>query len=275
MIDLHMHTTCSDGELSPKELIGKVKKLGYSAIAITDHDNVDAFPIETSEIRIIPGIEITVFEEKYKDLHILGLFVDPSNERLKKKLSELKKQRLDQKLDTIKRLNSLGYEISYEEVKQFSKGAIGRPHIAKTLVAKYPKEFNSVKEVFDKLLAEGKPGYVERKDWFSLNEAIKLIHEAGGVAFLAHPLLYKYNYKELIAYFASLDGDGVEAYYDYVKNGRGKEIKITDIYEVISLCDALELLKSGGSDFHGSSKKQRLGEFVLSDKVLKNIERHL
>ncbi|MFN7991357.1 MAG: PHP domain-containing protein [Candidatus Micrarchaeia archaeon] len=277
MIDLHAHTSASDGSLSFSELVTEAKRVGLRALAITDHDTVRCASMirpGASVPLLIPGAELTVFDEGlgYKDIHILGLFLDTSDAALNSRLSLLESDRLAQKRATVARLRELGYDLDFEEVRREASGAVGRPHIAKALLRKYPGEFKSVSEVFQKLLARGKEGYVEREAGFSLRESVDLIHGAGGLAFVAHPLLYPYDSVKLLEDFRSLGGDGVEVYYDYIKNRPEERISAAENTRIIEryqgLARDLGLLESGGSDFHGAAKGQALGVFGAPDQVL-------
>lgn len=279
MIDLHTHTTASDGTLSLEELVSEAKRAGLKAIAITDHDNVQSAAKITGKepIETIPGIELSVHDAElgYEDVHMLGLFIDPEHKALNLKLSSLGRE--EQKKATIARLRDMGYEITFEEVKAKAKGVVGRPHISMVLMEKYPDEFPSMTEVFSRLLARGKPAYVGREVGFGLGEAISLIREAGGLSFLCHPFIYPYDTKKLLRDFKNGGGIGVESYYDYIRNR--PLVKITEeentklIQDALALADEFGLLPSGGSDFHGSRKKgQRLGAFGAPDEVLEKIK---
>jgi hypothetical protein len=281
MIDLHTHTTSSDGTFTFEQLVREAERVKLNAIAITDHDNVkSAAKIKKSESRpeLIPGIELSVFDKGlgYADVHVLGLFIDPENAKLTKKLGILEKERESQKRETVRKLNDLGYEITFEEVKRKAEGVVGRPHIAKTLIEKYPGEFKSIHDVFDKLLARGKPAYVERETSFSLREAVSIIKESGGLSFVAHPHLYPYDPEKLLSDFKSLGGNGVEVYYDYITNAPSLELtkkqngKLIEKYHGLAL--KLGLLESGGSDFHGENKGQTLGEFGAPDALLAKLK---
>jgi 3',5'-nucleoside bisphosphate phosphatase len=277
MIDLHTHTTASDGSLSFEELVAQAKAAGLKAIAITDHDTlISAIKITGKEpLEVIPGIELSVFDNKYKDIHILGLYLDPKHKALIDKLKSIKSEREDQKKAILVKLKSLGYEIPFEEVKAKAKGSIGRPHIAQVLVEKYPKEFPSIQSTFDKLLGNDKPAYMDRPIGFSLKEAISLIHSAGGLAFLAHPFVYKYDLDQMVADFEYADGDGLEVFYDYVTNQPEANLNEAQNGELIAHVRALAsvggFLMSGGSDFHGAAKGQKLGAFGAPDEILDKI----
>ncbi len=223
MIDLHTHTNASDGILSLEELVKQAEKAGLHAIAITDHDTIQnarrVNELKTG-IEVIAGIEVSVYDNKldYIDLHVLGVFLNPESSELISTLECLEKEREDQKKAIVAKLNELGYEVAYEEARKKAKGAVGRPHIAKVLIEKYPKQFSTIPEVFEKLLDQGKPAFLSRTAFFGLEDAIKLIHEAGGLAFLAHPAVYKYGRDKLLKDFKKLGGDGMETIYDYARN---------------------------------------------------------
>lgn len=276
MIDLHTHTTASDGTLSLEQLVTEAKRAGLKAIAVTDHDNVESAKKITGKesIEVIPGVELSVFDHVlgYEDVHVLGLFIDPKNKTLGSKLAVLIKQREEQKREMIAILNRFGYEITFEEVSALAKWGVGRPHIARLLVKKYPAEFPTVQVAFDKLLGNEKPAYAIRQNGFGLGEAISLIKGAGGVSVLAHPLLYKYSADKLVPDFKRLGGMALETYYDYETNAprRGNELADMDSLHRKAQTLAREhgLLESGGSDFHGEEKKQKLGVFSVPDEVL-------
>jgi predicted metal-dependent phosphoesterase TrpH len=281
MIDLHIHTKASDGSLTSEQLIEKARVIGLKAIAITDHDTVSGLenlPKKTSKFEVIPGIELSVFDQKsdYMDIHVLGLYINPKNKILLTRLDALAKERENQKKETVAKLNELGYVITFDEVKAKARGSIGRPHIAKVLLEKYPEKFSSISDIFSKLLGRGKPAYVERNVGFGLQEAIELIHSADGLAFLAHPFMYPYDSRKLIANFKKLGGDGVETFYDYVSNR--PEVKITEKENIAMIAQAehlameLNLLECGGSDYHGHNKGQQLGIFCAPKEILDMIK---
>jgi predicted metal-dependent phosphoesterase TrpH len=265
VIDLHTHTTSSDGSFSLEELVKAAKKAGLKAIAITDHDNIRSAKRITAGMgagmEVIPGVELTVYDYplRYHDIHVLGIFIDQKNAQLNSKLSKLEKEREAQKKATVSKLNKLGYKITFAEVKKKAKGVVGRPHIAMVLVERYPKEFRSLSDVFAKLA-----------------EAIALIHGAGGIAVLAHPFVYPYKPENLAGDFRRLGGDGMETYYDYATNQ--PEVKRTAaenaglIARGHSLAKKLGLLECGGSDFHGANKGQKLGRFGAPDALLARLK---
>ncbi len=276
MIDLHAHTTASDGSLTFEELVAEAARGGLRALAITDHDNVQSARRITGRepLEVIPGIELSVFDHAlgYEDVHVIGLFIDPENETLSSKLDSL--GRVEQKKATVAKLNELGYKITFDEVKAKSQGVVGRPHIAMALMEKYPQEFPKMVDVFNKLLGRGRPACIGRESGFGLGEAISLIHAAGGLAILCHPFIYPYDPEKLAREFKALGGDGIEVYYDYAANRPSVPTTGEENARLVSRAKAiaagLGLLESGGSDFHGKGKRgyQRLGLFGAPDGVL-------
>lgn len=279
MIDLHTHTTASDGNLTFEELVIEAKKVGLKALAITDHDNIkSAEKIKFDEnIELIPGAELSIFDStlKYMDIHMIALFIDTKSTKLNNKLKELEKERFDQKNETIKKLNELGYEITLKDVLAQTTNVIGRPHIAKALLKKYPNNFRSINEIFTKLLSKDGPAYIDREIDFGFEEAIDLVKSCGGLSFVAHPHIYKYEQKKLLVDFKKLGGSGVEVYYDYKTNR--PEWKLTENNSLIekyhTLAKSIGLLESGGSDFHGALKNQKFGSFVVPYSVLVNLKK--
>ncbi|MFH0737890.1 MAG: PHP domain-containing protein [Candidatus Micrarchaeota archaeon] len=276
MIDLHVHTTASDGSLPFEKIIDEAGRSKLRAIAITDHDNVESAKKITGKepLEVIPGIEISVFDHAlgYEDVHVLGLFIDTKDKTLNSKLDTLGRE--EQKKATVEKLNELGYKITFAQVKAKSSGVVGRPHIAMALMEKYPAEFKTMSEVFNKLLGRGKPAYIGRESGFPLSEAIGLIHGAGGLAILCHPFIYPYDPEKLAAEFKELGGDGMEAYYDYEANRTDRKVSKKEndrlVLDALALAKKHGLLVSGGSDFHGPGKRghQKLGGFGAPDSVL-------
>jgi 3',5'-nucleoside bisphosphate phosphatase len=280
MIDLHTHTNASDGTYDFGELVREAERVKLKALAVTDHDTVKSASLiksTKSAVKLIPGIELTVYDEiGYEDIHMLGLFIDPDEGRLSKKLTQLEQDRIGQKLATVEKLRELGYDITFDEVKTEAAGAVGRPHIAKVLLRKYPDEFDSISAVFVKLLGRGKKAYLPRERGIGLEEAVALVHGAGGIAVIAHPDVYPYKPEKLLSDFKSAEGDGVEVYYDYIKNRPEIEATKAENDRIIgryrALAGELGLLESGGSDFHGATKGQKLGEFGAPDGILAKLE---
>lgn len=186
--DLHLHTTASDGNLSPEQLIDLVSEAGLKVIAVTDHDNVSGIDRATKaaeseelpHITVIPGIEFSTRSE-YSEIHLIGLFIDHNSDILRKMVERNAADRLIGVRKTVEHLRTLGIHLDWDKVASHAKGTIGRPHIARAMIdAGYVE---SMREAFVKYLAEGKPGYLERKV-LSPTEGLKFIHEVGGVAIM-------------------------------------------------------------------------------------------
>ncbi|HED09952.1 MAG TPA: PHP domain-containing protein, partial [Caldithrix abyssi] len=221
-VDLHSHTTFSDGTLSPEELVAEALRQKLSALAVTDHDETGGClpamkAARDTSLRLIPGVELSIdYSLPGKaHMHVLGLFIDPENECIRSGLAELSRAREERAERIIRQLNGKGMALSIDELKELAGGgSIGRPHIA-TLMHRH-KYVSSVWEAFDKYLAKGKAGYVSKKK-LTFKEAAAMIHEAGGLVILAHPVsLNQKNYNGYTRIFRELRGqglDGLEAYY--------------------------------------------------------------
>ncbi|MGE5391309.1 MAG: PHP domain-containing protein [Deltaproteobacteria bacterium] len=263
MYDLHVHTTASDGLLTPAEVIDLAKELGLTGIAITDHDTMNG--LETAaeymssnqiDLDFIPGVEINT-DVEIGEIHILGYYIDVRNQTLRGRLEEIKGFRRERALGMIQKLAALGMMITVEEVEQRARGdLIGRPHIAMAL--KDRSYVESVKEAFDKYIGQGRPAYVPRYK-FPPAEAIALIHQAGGTAVLAHPGLVKDE--RTVAGIIALGIDGIEVFYPE------HDEKQVAYYKKIA--EQYKLIITGGSDFHGFDSMENhsaLGACGLDDK---------
>ncbi|MCL4278638.1 MAG: PHP domain-containing protein, partial [Ignavibacteriaceae bacterium] len=187
--DLHMHTFYSDGYHSPEQLVDKANKQGINILSITDHDSVNAINEAISHakkygIEVIPGLEIST-DIRDTEVHILGYFVEPKNKDLEHYLSFFREERLKRAIRMVKKLNILGLDITIDDVLVFAKNsAIGRPHIAQALLAK--GQIKSFFEAFYKYIGNHAPAY-EKKVHLSPQSAFKIINDAGGLSFIAHP----------------------------------------------------------------------------------------
>ena len=282
-IDLQIHTVASDGESTPEELVDLAVEKGLSAIAITDHDSVASLKkaIKYSRgrnIEVIPGIELSCDDPLlgYDKIDVLGLFVDFNNKKLIGMTEHINRRREENKRQIIGKLKGFGYEIDYDDVKKTVKGTFGRPHIAKYLLKKYPSEFSSVADVFDKLIGTGKKAFVETHDRVSIKDAINAIRESGGISILAHPGIYpKEDSVRLIDYFIGAGGDGIETYYPYhiicpyLNIDEDENKKLIDFYRKIA--KSKKILESGGNDHHGEYRPT-LGAVEIPYSVLKNLK---
>jgi predicted metal-dependent phosphoesterase TrpH len=246
LIDLHLHTTASDGRLTPAELVARAGQARLTTISVTDHDTVAAFADLTAaardaSIRVVPGIEITSIDEG-RDVHMLGYFFDPASGALGTFLEGQRALRVARVREIGHRLSALGMQIDVEAVVQAAANrpgsSVGRPQLARALVAAGYVE--SVQDAFDRWLASGKPAYVPRTGP-SPATAIDVIREAGGVASFAHPGVTRKD--GLIATLVDRGLDAIEVYHsDHLPE---------DELAYRSLATRLGILISGGSDFHG------------------------
>ena len=270
-IDLHMHSTASDGKLSPEELVDWAIEKGMKGFAITDHEVVGGSRraieyAEGKEIEVVSGIEIGADDEELGvyDVHIVGLFLDLENKGLLDLSEKLMKAREVQKRGMIVKLNDLGYEISFEELMREVDGVnYGRPHIAQILMRRY-SEFKSISDVFDKLLGyTGSANVVQRKE--GIAKTIEVIHSAGGVAILAHPM-FREDYESVIDKFVDLGGDGIEVDYFYGNRKTGENVGLELVERVRRIAEKKGLIISGGGDFHRSSDPHEIGDYGVSEK---------
>ncbi len=273
MIDLHLHTKYSDGSNTVEEIFKIAKSINLNTIAITDHDTIKG-AIEAPKyeknfnIKNITGVEISTRYEDGRELHILGYLFDKENEKLISLLRWIRITRKERNEKLITLLNKLDYQISFEELIRVAEKEqnIGRPHFARLLIEKgYFKTFD---EVFTKLLAEGKPGYINRES-ISPYDAIRTIHNANGVAVLAHPLSYRFKNKKqvnnLITDLVEHKLDGIEA--EYVTYNK------SDIDWLKKQAKEFNIIITGGSDYHGKYKPhialgKGLGSLYVPDKIL-------
>jgi predicted metal-dependent phosphoesterase TrpH len=249
LVDLHLHSTFSDGVLTPTELVAEAAKANLRAIALADHDNVDGIPEAMAAgkehgIEVISGVELSVVWGDYQDLHLLGYNFDYNDSALKKSLHEFRDFRAGRSQRILENINQkLASEnkaqIDFTEVTKRAGGTIGRPHIGQALLeAGYVKTMD---EAFERYLVQCN----EPKRYFLMDEAIRLIHSAGGCTVLAHPPFIKVDdvtLKELLHEFIAMGLDGIEAY------NSGSTNDMIDRY--ITLGRQMGLIITGGSDFH-------------------------
>lgn len=251
-IDLHVHSTASDGSFTPTEVVELAKEANLTEFALTDHDTVDgvaealAHAKETNAIKVIPGIELSCYYQN-REIHIVGLFVDYKDTHFLSELQKLKAAREAGNEKMVQNFVDAGIELTVDELKHGNPNSvITRAHFARVLVEKgYCKDKN---EAFDKYLGVGCPFYLP-KPQVTPEHVLKLIQVAGGIAILAHPYSYKLSKSEvetLLDYLIPLGLAGMECYYSTYDNGQTQELR--------SMAFTKGLLVSGGSDFHGVIK---------------------
>ncbi|WP_313128412.1 PHP domain-containing protein [Anaerocolumna sp.] len=281
-IDLHVHSTASDGSLTPEEVVQLAVESQLSAFALTDHDTLAGIKAaqeaasqaaeEGKPIEIIPGTEISAAYDK-KDIHILGLFVDPDNQILNEELNNARLERDRRNEKMASNLQRAGIDITVDKMRETEGDAVlTRAHFAKYMVAQGYVKTNQ--DAFTKYLNSDSPYYVPR-EYLKPEEAIKLIHKAGGLAILAHPLLYKYSLEgveKLVAYLVDFDLDGLEVIYS--ANMGFDEGRLRHI------ANKYNLAITGGSDFHGAAKPNiklgvGRGNIRIPYSILENLKEKL
>jgi predicted metal-dependent phosphoesterase TrpH len=255
LVDLHIHSTASDGKYSPAALVNKAAKIGLRFISLTDHDSikgiapaikaVKAFP----RLTFIPGVEIST-DLPEGEAHILGYFIDYNSPVLEKELLRFRDSRLGRGQRMVEKLRGLGITIDWKQVQKIAgDGAIGRPHIAQAMLEKgYIKTFE---EAFEKYIGHGGPAYVEREK-LTPEEAVALILRAGGLPVLAHPFTVK-DPETMVKSLKTVGLVGIEAYY---KDNTPEQTAAT-----LKLAEKYGLIATGGTDYHGigDSREVMLG----------------
>lgn len=252
-VDLHIHTTYSDGSFTPEEVVRYAHKVGISAISITDHDIVDAIPLALIEgeklgIEVIPGVELSceINNSRTDEMHILGYFINWENVQFRKSLDLFRtkrKQRAYQILEKLRKFN-----IFLDEKQLFDvagSGSIGRLHFAKVMIEE--GFANSIGEVFNRFLAYGKPAYVPKMK-IKPEEAIQMILSAGGIPVLAHPYYGHYSDKNLLKGLVNSGLQGIEVWHS-----RHPE---TAVKIFTDIANEMGLVATGGSDCHGMFEDQ-------------------
>jgi len=272
-VDLHVHSTYSDGTNTPKELIKLAENEGLSAIALTDHDTLDGIPdaldaAKNSSVELIPGVELST-NFNNTEVHIVGLFLDHNNKQINDYLIYQRQSRIDRNIQMCQKFCDIGINITYDKMCElYPDAVITRAHFADYLVKnKYTGDRN---EAFDRYLSPGKPCFVNRHK-VDPEEAIAVIHKAHGAAILAHPVLYhlgKDQMNALLEHVCSAGIDGIEAIYSTYKPADERYIR--------KIAAKHNLLISGGSDYHGANKPniklgRGLGHLFVPYEVLEKL----
>ena len=246
MIDLHTHTTASDGRCTPAELVARAATAGVTVLSVTDHDTVAgcepvAAACETARIAFVPGIEITAVRDQ-ADIHVLGYFIDTASAPLRTFLTAQRQQRIDRVRQMIGKLAPFGIRLDADAIVQPAiddpSRSVGRPWIARALVA--AGYVQSVNDAFGIWLSRGKPAFVPRES-APPEQVIERIHEAGGIASMAHPVLVGHD--EWIEPLVEAGLDAIEVYHTDHDKAATKHYR--------ALAERLKVGISGGSDFHG------------------------
>ena len=273
-IDLHTHTVCSDGSMTARELVRHAAASGLSAVAVSDHDNVDGVADALDEgkkvgIEVVPAVELSAQSDT--ETHILGYFIDITDKSLLDALARAKAVRNERQEEICGKLNALGFDITMAEVRGIAGSDIlCRAHFARVMVAK--GYVGSVKQAFDEYLANGRPAFSGREALTDA-EAVHIINGAGGMAFCAHLHLTRKPHDELEKFLLRLKAEGlagVEGYYTEYTPEMQNEYQL--------LASSLGLCISGGTDFHGAFKPhisigKGLGNMAIPYSVLDNMKK--
>lgn len=244
-VDLHLHSTASDGSFSPAELVRKVAAEGLAIIALTDHDTVGgiAAALEAARefpgLRLIPGIEIST-DTPEGEVHILGYFIDHTDCNLQAALEKMRSSRWERARQIVTKLGELGCPVDWERVLEIAGGGtIGRPHIAQAMLERGHVE--SFRGAFEQYISRDGPAYVEREK-VTPSGAVELVVQARGLPVLAHPLTIPQP-EQLATKLKVVGLIGIEAYY--------ASYTAEDVQRLVSIADRYNLIATGGTDFHG------------------------
>jgi hypothetical protein len=245
VIDLHTHTTASDGRCTPAELVARASAAGVTVLSVTDHDTVAACgevgaACEAAGMEFVTGIEITAVQDE-SDVHVLGYFLDPQSQSLQTFLTDQRQQRVDRVRRIIEKLAGLGFSLDADAILKPAlddpSRSVGRPWVARALIA--AGHAASANEAFSTWLSRGRPGFVPRQG-APPEQVIARIHDAGGLASMAHPGLIRRD--DLIPVLAAAGLDAIEVYHT--------DHDAADTIRYRTLADRLNLAASGGSDYH-------------------------
>ncbi len=276
-IDLHVHSNASDGSFTPEEVVTLAREAGLCSFALTDHDTVDgieralAKAAEFGDIEVIPGTELSCYYHT-REIHIVGLFIDHTDEAFLEALRIMEQARYDRNLRMIQNFVNAGIPMSIEELQKGNpKAVITRAHFAGLLIEK--GVCRSKQEAFDRYVGIGCPFYLP-KPQVTPSHVLRLIREAGGTAILAHPYSYNFSRAEveaLLDELIPLGLEGMECYYSTYDDGQIQELRSCALRK--------NLLVSGGSDFHGLIKPDisigtGRGSLKVPEKLLNAIKEH-
>lgn len=274
LIDLHTHSNKSDGSMTPTELVAHAAARGLKAIALSDHDTTEGIDeaLEAGKkygVEVVPAIEFSVASDT--ETHILGFYIDYKSDLMKNVLESIFRVRRERIENTCKKLRALGFDVTMEEALKIAPtGIIGRAHFARIMMDK--GYISSVREGFDKYLANGRPAY-DGTQYLTAKQAVELINDLGGVSFVAHPHLIRLSDPDLRAFLKELKAyglSGIEGYYNEYTP------EMQTYFQ--SLARELGLAVSGGSDFHAKMKPHieigiGQGNMEIPYSVLENIKK--
>jgi 3',5'-nucleoside bisphosphate phosphatase len=267
-VDLHVHTTASDGTLSPPDVVREAHARGLSALAIADHDTLAGLPAALEAARELPGLDLFPAVEisaqlGHQEVHILGYLIQQDHPELLATLAAVREHRIIRAQAMVERLQSLGVALDYGQVLELTGGeeaSVGRPHIAAALVK--VGAVSSAQEAFQRYLRRGRPGYVSRLRPRA-GDAVALLHAAGGMAVLAHPGLI--GHEGTVGAALGLALDGVEAYH--------VDHSGSDTARFLKLARERGLCATGGSDSHGpwGPSPVAIGQVLVPDECAQGV----
>ncbi|MCM2272891.1 MAG: PHP domain-containing protein [candidate division Zixibacteria bacterium] len=267
-IDLHMHTNFSDGVCTPEELLENVRRSGVVAFSVTDHDTLDGYRairalLSANDPELLPGVELSVSMES-DDVHMLAYFFDPDSSEFNEALENFRQKRNHRGRMIVEKLQGIGLDIPFEAVEETAGGSvIGRPHIAETL--QRLKAVGGYQEAFDRYIKKDGPAYVP-KAFFEPSEAIEMVHRAGGITVLAHPMID--NMLRHLERLVEMGLDGIEVRHSNHSAG--------DVTRLGKIAGRYGLLQSGGSDFHGREGRHGVvGSQHVPVAYLESMKEHL
>jgi predicted metal-dependent phosphoesterase TrpH len=262
--DFHMHSTASDGVLTPTELIDLAANQGVQLLVLSDHDSLEG--IEEAQVavarhegmKLIPGVELST-DLPGTEVHVLGYFIDPHDARLQERLAQFRADRLDRGRRMVDRLNELGLAITWDRVREIAGDAsVGRPHVAQAMLEK--GYVQTIEEAFVKWIGRNGPAYADRVK-LTPAEAVRFIVEAGGLAVFAHPH-YTNDPESILADMLAAGLGGIEVYY--------RDLEEPQVAELAGMAERHGLIATGGSDYHGlNNPGERLpGDIPFSDEAI-------
>jgi 3',5'-nucleoside bisphosphate phosphatase len=266
-IDLHTHTTASDGMDTPAGLVALASQQGLSVLAITDHDTVAALDeadraARAQGITLVPGVELSTTVER-AEVHVLGYFVDRQNAGFTDRLADLAAGRVRRVARMIERLHELGYPVDGDAILAESHvGSIGRPHVARALMA--IGAVTTVSEAFDRFLKAGRPAYIPR-DPFAPEDAVRLLVDYGAVPVLAHPYSTR-DIPGILSRLVPAGLQGLETYYAEYAPEQHRDLRAT--------AEKWGLIPTGGSDYHGAGFREgrNLGAAPVPDETWERLD---
>lgn len=276
MIDLHTHSTFSDGSLTPEQLVREAELARLSALALTDHDSISGLErfmaaCSKSKVRGVPGVEISVdCNPSDATMHILGYFIDPANAELNEHVNRLRDGRRHRNAEILKRLNAMGLMLTMNEISAFAgENNVGRLHFAQALMAR--GYVRTTQEAFDKYLAKGKSGYANRLRFKPLG-GVAMIRSAGGIAVLAHPFTLNLGKQALADCVGALVQGGLQGIEIYYPQHSPKLVR-----QYLDLAGQFQLVATGGTDFHGTPMPdvklgRGFGMLNVPDTVLEQLD---